>query len=155
MHYSYNTQYPISFEQLPERIRLSNGLTRTDKSTFTEDELIDAGYILVEDPPNTVGDQYLEWTGTEWIIKNYTNEEIQGRINALWDDVRNTRNNLIESTVWRIQRYESQIRMGRDPDDDIRQLDNYVQSLRDITTQADPSAIVWPTPPWLSTNAAD
>ena len=37
--YSFNGRYP---DILPNRIRLSNGLTKTDKTTFTDSDLLDA-----------------------------------------------------------------------------------------------------------------
>lgn len=47
---------------IPNRIRLSNGRTRTDSSTFTEAEIADAGYVEVALPPisNTVS-RTIEW----------------------------------------------------------------------------------------------
>ena len=47
MLYSYNGEYPTD---IPERIRLSDGSTRTDSSTYTEEEIADAGYVYVEAP---------------------------------------------------------------------------------------------------------
>lgn len=63
--YSLNNQYP---QELPSRIRLSNGQTRTDPTTFTPEEIADAGYILVPDPPIFGQRQTLTWSGTEWVI---------------------------------------------------------------------------------------
>ena len=48
----------------PDRIRLSNGLTRTDPSTYTIEELQDAGYIIVNQKPQD-GFEY-GWDGTSW-----------------------------------------------------------------------------------------
>jgi hypothetical protein len=39
--YSYKGQEP---KFLPHEIKLSNGMSRTDASTFTDEELLDAGY---------------------------------------------------------------------------------------------------------------
>ena len=41
MLYSYRTCWP---QELPFRIRLSDGFTRTDPSTFTAEEIADAGF---------------------------------------------------------------------------------------------------------------
>lgn len=144
MQYSYKQQYPITWEQIPHRIRLSNGFTRTDKSTFTEEELIDAGYIQVEDSPATTGYQKATWTGTSWIIEEMTDSEKEARISIMWNDIRNSRNIRIQDVMWRIQRYESEMRLGLHPTDDITKLDAYVQALRDITKQEDPTNIIWP-----------
>lgn len=67
MLYSFNGEYP---NILPFRIKLSNGLTRTDPSTFTESEIIDAGYISVLEPPIIENWQILHWENNNWIIKN-------------------------------------------------------------------------------------
>ena len=48
--YSYKTEYPTT--KIPEMITLSDGSTRTDSSTFTSDELLDAGYVEVSNPPD-------------------------------------------------------------------------------------------------------
>lgn len=54
---------------IPNRIRLSNGLTRTDSSTFTAEEIADAGYIEVSAPPisaNTPRDINWNHETREW-----------------------------------------------------------------------------------------
>lgn len=73
--YSKNGSYP---EPIPFRIRLSNGLTRTEPSTFTEDEIADAGYTEVSNPPSITTEQVLEWNSLnlEWIVRSVTEQEI-------------------------------------------------------------------------------
>lgn len=73
--YSKNGSYP---EPIPFRIRLSNGLTRTEPSTFTEDDIIDAGYTEVSNPPSITSEQVLEWNSLnlEWIVRSVTEQEI-------------------------------------------------------------------------------
>jgi len=58
--YAKNGEYP---KQLPHMIRLSNGKVRSDHSTFTEQEIINAGYVEVENPPVTEYPSKLEWDG--------------------------------------------------------------------------------------------
>jgi hypothetical protein len=66
MLYSKNNNYPNT---LPFRIRLPDGSTRTDPTTFTEEIISLAGYIAVEDPPTSIqSNEQLVWTGTEWKI---------------------------------------------------------------------------------------
>jgi hypothetical protein len=65
MLYSLNGAYP---KLLPKRIVLSNGVTRTDSTTFTTEEIADAGYIAVVDPPFVPQYHNLLWTGTEWLV---------------------------------------------------------------------------------------
>ena len=48
MLYSYKRNYT---QELPEQIWLSDGRPRSDISTFTLEEITDAGYVEVNDPP--------------------------------------------------------------------------------------------------------
>lgn len=142
MLYSHNNEFP---NILPERIRLSTGMTRTDSNTFTEEEILDAGYKKVNDRPIfDTNIQKLEWSGEDWILIDLSEEEILSRTQAQWNNIRSHRDVKIESVIWRFQRYESEIRLGLTPTDDIQKLDVYVQALRDITKQEDPFNIVWP-----------
>lgn len=74
--YSFNGGYP---KLLPNRIRLPNGLTRTDPSTFTTQEITKAGYVLVPDKPEPTSSQVVEWNTTtvEWVVREKTAEELQ------------------------------------------------------------------------------
>ena len=142
--YSYKTQYPIS--NLPERIRLSNGSTRTDSSTFTSAELTDAGYVDVSDPPSFNSRTHkLTWDGTSWQTVALTDSEIVTKISQEWEEVRSIRKGKFEEVEWRVFRYLSQVRLGITPTDDIADLDAYIQALRDVTSQSDPYNINWPT----------
>lgn len=141
MLYSYKGNYP---EQLPNRIRLSNGLTVTDPSTFSAEQLADAGYVPVADPPVLLQNQTLSWTGTSWAVETVTSQDSTAQA---WAAVRTVRDGTIANVEWRISRYFSQVRLGIPPQDDILKLDTYVQALRDITKQPDPHNILWPEQP--------
>jgi len=89
MLYSYKGRYP---KELPNRIRLSNGTTRTDKSTFTEEEILYAGYIQVEDKPQVDESlYYIQWKSDtlSWVvIDRYTEDQLkQMRIKNIEDSV--------------------------------------------------------------------
>lgn len=142
MLYSKNGSYPLP---IPFRIKLSDGRSRTDPSTFTAEEIIDAGYIQVENPPVILSNEVLLWTGTNWLVRNKTEEEILSETNAKWDEIRNVRGKLLSQLDWRFIRYQSQVRLGLTTTDSIEALDAYAQALRDITLQSDPDNIVWPT----------
>lgn len=73
MLYSYKNQYP---KPLPYRIKLPDGTTKTDPSTFTDYDLISAGYIAVENPPSSVYPNKVDWNGTSWFIREPNNSEI-------------------------------------------------------------------------------
>ena len=147
MLYSHNQGYPS--EGLPHRIVLSNGKTRTDSSTFTDDEISDAGYVGVETAPSyNSRTQRLEWTGTDWNVVGLSTAEIDYVTFQEWSSVRLTRNKMIADIEWRISRYQSEVRLGlTTTTDNIEELDTYVQQLRDITELSDPSLVVWPEPP--------
>ncbi len=57
--YSFKGQDP---KEIPNRIRLSDGTTKTDKETFTAEDLTDAGFTGPYTPPTFDEDtEYLEW----------------------------------------------------------------------------------------------
>ena len=144
MLYSYKGQYPTS---LPERIRLSDGSTRTDSSTFTEEELTDAGYVAAGVPPSFDPDtEKVIWNGSAWEVVNLTSEEISSRTAQHWSEVRESRNEKIHEVEWRVFRYQSEVRLGiTTTTDNIEDLDTYIQALRDITnTTSDPTTVSWP-----------
>ena len=61
--YSLKRGYP---EDLPFRIRLPNGFTRTDPSTCTQQELDLVGYVEVPDKPEVKENQLLSWNISIW-----------------------------------------------------------------------------------------
>ena len=143
--YSYITEYPIT--KIPEMITLSDGSTRTDSSTFTSDELLDAGYVEVSNPPDYDQKTHkLVWTGTEWQIISLTESEIIALNDREWQSIRKIREEKIKTVEWRIMRNLSETRQGiTTTTDNIADLDAYVQALRDITTSiTDPFEVVWP-----------
>jgi predicted enzyme involved in methoxymalonyl-ACP biosynthesis len=61
-----------------------------------------------------------------------------------WNKVRENRDHLMREFEWRYTRHYRQIRMELEPTDSIESLDEYMQSLADITLQEDPFNISWP-----------
>lgn len=144
MLYSYQNNEP---QPLPYRIRLSSGLSRTDPATFTEQEIVDAGYVLItQEKPVPEQNQIVYWSKEDlmWIVRDKTEQELQNEINYQWTKIRKERDNLLSNLDWRFIRYESQTRLGIVPVDSIQDLDTYAQALRDVTLQQDPFNIVWP-----------
>lgn len=80
MIYSYKGQYPAP---LPHRIVLSSGQTRTDASTFTAEEILDAGYLAVEAPPVADYPNRIGWTGTHWAIREPNAYETQVQVQQI------------------------------------------------------------------------
>ena len=148
MQYSINGEYPIS--SLPHRIRLSNGLTKTDRTTFTNDDLVSAGITTVADIPSyNTNTHKLVWNSetTEWDIVELSTTELESLNEDKWNNVRTTRNELLKAVDQRVLRYQSEERAGiTTHTDSISDLDTYMQELRDIPqTNSDPDNIVWPT----------
>lgn len=137
--YSYKSGYPV--RSLPERIRLLNGLTRTDSSTFTDEEIFEAGYVKVSDPPTPTMFQKLSWTGSDWLLEELTDLEKQNLIDIQWQTVRQERNSLLSDTDWISVK---NLEQGQAVPENIVE---YRQQLRDITLQLDPFNIVWPEKP--------
>lgn len=137
--YSYKSGYPV--RSLPERIRLLNGLTRTDSSTFTDEEIFEAGYVKVSDPPTPTMFQKLSWTGSDWLLEELTDLEKQNLIDIQWQTVRQERNSLLSDTDWISVK---NLEQGEPVPENIVE---YRQQLRDITLQLDPFNIVWPEKP--------
>jgi hypothetical protein len=143
--YTKNGSQPI---ELPNRIRFSDGTTRTDSSTYTSEEIVAAGYVLVDDKPTIdPATQVVEWDGV-WVIRDLP-EEIEDseevRLKNSEDTVRRLRNTMLNEIAWRIERSLSQTRLGITPTEDIADLDNFAQELRDITKQEGfPDDVTWP-----------
>ncbi len=137
MLYSHKGNFPTA---LPERIRLSNGLTRTDSSTFTNEEIADAGYIEVSDPPNYDYPDVLEWVGNAWVVRAPNNSDIANQ----WTAIQAEAVRLLSQTDYKaIKAYESGIPLST-------AWINYRQALRDIynnVNNLDPFFIEWPEQP--------
>ncbi len=146
MLYSFNKNEP---KELPFKIYLSNGRVRTDPSTFTDEEITDAGYVFAGfPPPHETATQKANWDGTKWVVTNKTTEELKAEKDVLWKEIREQREEKINDFEWRISRYLSETRQGINPTTDvISDLDTYMQALRNITKQTDPSNINWPAIP--------
>ena len=150
MMYSIKGNYPI--ETLPHRIRLSDGSTRTDSSTFTADELSSAGITTVSDPPEYNAHTHkLTWDNNdvEWEVVALTQQEIDNLISIAWQGVRDERDSLLQKVDEKVLRYQSEVRIGvTTTTDNISDLDTYAQALRDIpSTYSNPNDVEWPTAP--------
>lgn len=101
--YSYNKSYP---QPIPFRIRLSDGRTRTDPSSFTEEELTDAGYTAAPDIPLITDSQTLSWSSESmnWVVTDKTQEELDQESNdrrtQLKTEINEYRNFLIATGFW-------------------------------------------------------
>ena len=142
MLYSYKGNYP---KQLPDRIRLSDGSTRTDKSTFTDEEIADAGYIAVDNKPAYSGDiEKVEWNivDVRWDTIPLNEQEIAANLAQRWNNAREERDQLLERTDHKVM---IAVENGEPVSDELK---TYRQTLRDIPqTYEDPKQIMWPAQP--------
>ena len=137
--YSLNGKYP---QALPERIRLSNGQTRSDSSTFTAEEIADAGYVAVVKPPYKSITHTLDWDGTNFTSRLYNDAEIA----AKWVEIRDNRDqvlnqvDIMHGVTIDVDTYKSAETTAELSDDQKAAK----QALRDITDQDNPFDISWP-----------
>lgn len=94
MLYSYKNQYP---QPLPYRIRLPDGTTRTDPTTFIDSEIISAGFIPVANPPTITPTQALSWDGSNWVVRDLNSNELE-------ELATNYKQNLIKDIIENTQR---------------------------------------------------
>ena len=137
--YSFNGEYP---QALPERIRLSNGQTRSDSSTFTAEEIADAGYVAVVEPSYDPTTHTLSWDGTNLTSRLYNDAEIA----AKWVEVRDNRNDVLSrvdimlGVTIDVDTYKAaETTAGLSDDQKAAK-----QALRDITNGDNPFNISWP-----------
>ena len=122
---------------LPHRIRFADGSTRTDRTTFTADELERAGYSgPYERPERNPQMETVDWDGTQFVVRPYNFDELQ----AQYAKVREQRIQLLKASDWtQITDYD----LGADRD----ALATYRQALRDLADAPNSFDITWPQPP--------
>lgn len=132
--YSFKGQEP---QPLPERIRLSNGSTKTDISSFTEEDLVDAGFSGPYAIPSFDQEyQRIFWDSEtlSFVIEDISDDEI-------WDRVRKERNRRLAESDWT---------MAADAPEDLnfREWEMYRQRLRDLPSFYEtPQDVIWPQSP--------
>ena len=136
MLYSHLTAAPAP---LPHRIRLSDGSTRTDRTTFTSELLTAAGYTGPYQRPDcdpTV--EVVDWDAEAlaYVVRAYRFDELQTQ----YARIRDQRIALLKASDWtQIADYD----LGADREAWAA----YRQALRDLADAPNPFAITWPQPP--------
>ena len=132
--YSYQGQGP---QPLPEKILLSDGRKRTDISSYTNEEIVNAGFTgPYEVPEYDQNYQRVLWNSEtlSFVVEDISDEE-------LWDSVRKERNRLLLESDWTMA-------MDTPEDTNFREWEMYRQRLRDIPSfYKHPKDIIWPTSP--------
>ena len=122
--------------------------TQTGVDSHTDKEFAENTLNLGE-PLATLTEQ--EWSKCEGMARLIDGTLFLGKTQAekdreQADAVRAERDRLIAKEDWRYTRYNSEVRQGLTPSDDIVTLDAYIQALRDIPDQAGfPWDVEWPT----------
>lgn len=157
--YSFNGEYP---SELPNRIRLSDGKTKTDIITFAIEDLIDAGYVgPISKPTYDPSYQTLSWNNidckfevqdspeeqkyTPEKLRSYRQEEFLCRKNSLlfqsdWTQLPDSPLNKSEVLAWREYRVQ------------LREMTNIVGygttgGVDDLLSYDSLDNLPWPTPP--------
>lgn len=125
--YSFQGQKP---NELPHRIRLSDGRTRTDNTTFTEEEIADAGftgpYFEPEHNPET---QEIVWNSEtlSWnIIDRDIPQPVEPTEEELFSALRRRRNQFLFESDW------TQLQDSPLSEEDKNKWKIYRQELRDL-----------------------
>lgn len=138
--YSFKNMEP---NVLPNRIRLSTGLTKTDPCTFTEQDLLDAGYVLVaqEYPSFDPKTQKVIWdiNIAAWTVLPLSDQEQLLYTATTATNVRQARNTELQKLDVEVIR---QLEASGSVSDKLK---TYRQALRDITLQPGfPHEVNWP-----------
>ena len=142
-YYSINKAYPVY--GLPHRITFPDGSTKTDVTTFTEDDLKNANIVEVSSKPSISTMQTLSWSGTEWVVKDLPELDAQAKKEQQWGMVREERDALIKGQSKYIEQYLSEVRRKVTPTINIEIVDNHIEELRQIPQKnSDPFNINWP-----------
>ena len=121
--------------------------TQTGVDSHTDKEFAE-NILNLGEPLATLTEQ--EWSECEGLARLIDGTLFLGKTQAekdreQSDAVRAKRDRLIDKEDWRYTRYNSEVRQGLTPSDDIVALDTYIQALRDIPDQVGfPYDVVWP-----------
>ena len=133
--YSYQGQEP---QELPNRIRLSDGRTRTDFSTFTEEEIVDAGFTGPYERPEY--DEEIETQSWDSELGDWITTQIPDEV--FWERLRAQRNYMLASSDWS-QLSDAPLSSSKKTD-----WATYRQALRDLPENTeDPKEVTWPLQP--------
>jgi hypothetical protein len=134
--YSFKGARPT---QLPNRLKFEDGFTKTDKTTFTAEDIAAAGWIEVEDPPVVNYPNKLEWDGENWVVREPNENETKFK----WINIKAECTRRLAETDYKVIK---SIETGQELDPVMVQ---YRQELRDLynnVNNVDPWTVVYPFP---------
>ena len=133
--YSYQGQEP---QELPYKIRLSDGRSRTDSSTFTEEEIAEAGFTGPYEKPDF--NPEVETQSWDVELGNWVTTQIPDEV--FWEKLRTERNSILKDTDW------SQLSDAPLTSSQKTTWATYRQALRDLPANTeDPKNVTWPSQP--------
>ena len=167
-----NSSRPVM--SLPRRLRLPNGLTRTNTSTLSEAELKEAGIRKVPNPPSNSDDtKYIVWEAAKvetdgegnitsstpegWQIKDKSTEQLKidkdvkdaraAQVLAdRWKAIRTQRDTLLANSDWAMAPEQNRVTLTSKQKTDV---ESYRKTLRDLpkTYESKVDELQWPTDP--------
>ena len=133
--YSYQGQEP---QELLHRIRLSDGRSRTDSSTFTEEEIVEAGFTGPYEKPDF--NPEVETQSWDVELGNWVTTQIPDEV--FWEKLRTERNSILKDTDW------SQLSDAPLTSSQKTTWATYRQALRDLPANTeDPKNVTCPSQP--------
>ena len=167
-----NSSQPVM--SLPRRLRLPNGLTRTNTSTLSDAELKSIGIRKVPNPPSNSDDtKYVVWEGGKveideegnvtattpegWKIKDKSAEQIKSErltreataailLADRWKAIRTRRDTLLVNSDWAMAPEQNRVTLTSKQKTDV---EAYRKTLRDLpkTYESKVDELQWPTDP--------
>lgn len=134
-----------NFHLLEAADRKQYGWYNITKPPFLYDPMTN---ILGQELYNLVGDEVVmtyELLPAPPVPSTPSPEEIeQQKISEHWNIIRKMRDEAMASFDWRYSRYYRQERLGQPTTDKIKDMDDYMDALANITLQENPFNISWP-----------
>lgn len=141
LYYRYG-EYPT---ELPHRIRLVDGSTRTDPTTFTDEEISSAGYSVAPEKPENYDllTEKIVWDNDRWVVQELSNEEIERLKEKQYKEIQFEIKELI------LKSYKIYVSEVNKPEQErihnLEDLKAYIENLENIIETYDGVNFTWPT----------
>jgi hypothetical protein len=141
LYYRYG-EHPT---ELPHRIRLVDGSTRTDPTTFTDEEISSAGYFVAPEKPNNYDllTEKVVWQNDRWIIETLSDREIDILREKQYKEIEFE---IKELTLNSYKIYVSELnKPEQERVHNLEELKAYIEDLENIIQTYDGVDFTWPT----------
>lgn len=133
----------ITWDNVPNELYENGTVFKTDKSTFTDDDMTRGGWSYHTDPPPYTADEQLRW-----IYKDNTWQWIVEKLGSPLEQAYQFRQQEFDTHEWKYNRYEREVRLGITPTDNIAELDRFFNELCAVPQQSGwPDDVIWPEEP--------